>query len=262
MTEISNKTVFYEREMRFACKNDLQVNTTLDEAKAIIRDAIATEKPFAVSNSGDGEAMVLQSLQGLYSQENLRSRKKFHSFFTKIWHLDPNPTIAIWEMCGPIIRGLIKSDMLALYPGIPESFVYFRPDYPNFKRCSYAQKFVDPNTLDEYLQGKDVRIFSRYGERLKVRVQSRTDSSVAVTTIPFNTPLKKIPEFYANIQDFPEPVVLWGGGGGTKDLGAYLRDKFGKTCIDLGSVIDAWAGELSRKAYFPGEPQGHLTIKD
>jgi len=64
-----------------------------------------------------------------------------------------------------------------------------------------------------------------------------------------------------DIEDFDESLVLWGCGAGLKNLGVVLRDKFGKTCLDIGSVLDAWVGKRSRTQYRDGKLWETLVIE-
>ncbi len=58
-----------------------------------------------------------------------------------------------------------------------------------------------------------------------------------------------------------EPVVLLGTGGTGKLLGIYLRDRCGKVVIDMGAVLDAWCGKITRGHHGPGKAYAHCVVK-
>jgi len=237
----------------------LKIKTDEKTAISIILDAIKTQKPFAYTHYGDGEALVLQTLQNCPPDDS--SMEGFYEKCKRYWGLDEDTALAVAQISVPIIESLVKSDMLgvAFKYGIPKNLLKFRSEVPV---CHWLtlNNLSDPTKLDAFFQGKDVRLITSYGDKLRVSVQQRTKSNVAVTTIPFQMSLAEAQQALHQIPDFPEPLVLWGCGGGLKNAGVFLRDKFGKTCLDVGSVLDAWAGVRCRPQYKEGGIWSHLVI--
>jgi len=237
----------------------LKTNTEQKEAVSIILDVVKNQKPFAYTHYGDGEALVLQTLQNRPPDDPYM--EGFYKKCQKVWGVDKNIMLAMAQLSVPMIESLVKSDMLGVVfkYGIPENIIRSRSNVP---LCDWMaiNCLLDPLKLDAFFQGQDVRLITSYGDELRESIQQRTKSKVAVTTIPFELSLKKAQQTLYQIPEFPEPLVLWGCGGGLKNLGVHLRDEFGKTCIDIGSVMDAWSGHRTRPK-FRNHLWSHLVIE-
>ena len=258
--------------MNCSIPDNLKPNKSDEEAKDIILDAIATEKPFAFTKYGDGESMVLQTLMGRPPEykapepgvwtpsERFKALIPFYRKIITFWGTDTaNHMMAVLRISDPILDSLIHSDLIGVHNGIPEYFMASKLDY---KGCSQRilATLAHPDKLDDFFQGKNVRLISNQGPRLKDNIQKRTKSKVALTQVPFYSTVAQVRHNLELMEDFPEPLVLWGGGAGAKQTGIYLRDKFGKTCLDMGSMLDAWAGERSRRFYHPKAPWSFMVI--
>jgi len=53
----------------------------------------------------------------------------------------------------------------------------------------------------------------------------------------------------SHFKDIKNHVILFGLGGAAKDLCNELKNDWGKCVIDMGSVLDAWGGVISRPSY-------------
>ena len=49
-----------------------------------------------------------------------------------------------------------------------------------------------------------------------------------------------------NLHKIKEKIILIGSGGVGKTIGKTLKEKYGKIVIDVGSLLDAWAGVYTR----------------
>jgi hypothetical protein len=252
--------------------DNLKPNITELEAIALILDAIATEKPFAFTKYGDGESIVLQTLMGRPPEykapepgtrtpsENFKALIPFYKRIILSWGADTTDhMMAVLRISDPIIDSLIHSDLVGVHNGIPEFFMASKTSY---KGCSQGilAALAHPDKLDAFFQGKDVRLITSQGFHLRDNIQKRTKSKVTLTQIPFYSTITEVRQYLDTMEDFPEPLVLWGGGAGAKQIGIYLRDKFGKTCLDMGSMLDAWAGDITRQDYQPNAELSFLVI--
>lgn len=252
--------------------DNLKPNMSKAAALDMVLEAIATEKPFAFTKYGDGESILLQTLLGRPPEyqatepgvrtpkENFEALRRYYRRIIVHWGVDTlDHMMAVHRICDPILDSLIHSDLLGLHHGIPD---FFRTS--DYKGCSerIIGCLAHPDKLDDFFQGKSIRLFSNHGSKLLGNVRRRTRSKVTLTTIHRDWTLKEVQTNLELIKDFPEPIVLWGGGAGAKQTGIYLRDKFGKTCIDMGSILDAWAGQSSRQFYKQSGTWQSLVIPD
>jgi hypothetical protein len=47
-------------------------------------------------------------------------------------------------------------------------------------------------------------------------------------------------------KNIKEHVILYGLGYGAKYIPSYLSTNYGKCVIDMGAVLDGWAGKITR----------------
>jgi len=232
--------------MNCVISNSITANISFKDAGEIVMEAIASSTPFAYTRFGDGEAALLQTLLGIppnivqnpknTPQDNFNNLSRYYDRVIRVWGANTqNYMLAVYRICGPILEGLINSDLIGLHPkGIPNFYMLTKP---NYKGCPphILTYLTAPDKLGAFFQGKDVRLFSNHGNKLCANIQKQTKSKIALTTIPMNYTINDVQKTLDSISDFPEQLVLWGGGAGAKQLGVHLRDKFGKTCSTSSS---------------------------
>ncbi len=112
----------------------------------------------------------------------------------------------------------------------------------NFKELIGDQRFtMITNRTNELMNNKKFKTI--FGEH------------VDFITIDHKHGIKEAKAFFqkeavkAQFKDIKNHVVVFGMGGAAKSLCNVLKDDWGKCALDMGSVIDAWAGIISRPSY-------------
>lgn len=122
------------------------------------------------------------------------------------------------------------------------------------------EEFGKPENFKEILQGKSLNIISPNTEILKDKNLSKLfDAEVTFTHHPYNINLRNRDEFIDGFKNIKSDVVLVGCGI-QKDYVSYLRYNHNKVAIDVGALLDAWAGIISRPWFTKGGKQEYLVL--
>ena len=121
-------------------------------------------------------------------------------------------------------------------------------------------EFGKPDNFKEILQGKSLNIISPNAEILKTKnLDKLFEAEVTFTHHPYNINLRNRDEFIDSFKNIKSDVVLVGCGI-QKDYVSYLRYNYGKVAIDVGALLDAWAGIISRPWFTKGGKQEYLVL--
>jgi len=166
-------------------------------------------------------------------------------------------------MRGVILEGLQFSDILAVV--IKKATRILESDAPkDYVACDgkiLKQKGMgDVQSFKKFIQGTPFHVISAHGESLLTNLKKHVHPNITLTTIPFGVGVEEFQKIISEIE-IEEPLVIWGCGGAGKNLGTHLRDRLGKTCIDMGAVLDAWAGLPLRRYFRPSGRYHHCLIK-
>jgi len=147
----------------------------------------------------------------------------------------------------------------------------------NFSRLTSAyihleESLANPYKFKEILNGKPIHIFTSNENELKnvTKLHEILETEISYTNI---TPVKRDWKTHSfafhdflneRSKEIKEQIVLYGLGYGAKHLPGYLSTKYGKTVIDVGANLDAWAGKITRphmkeKSYMLTAPKENLT---
>lgn len=251
----------------------LEVNTSIQSAIDLIKEKIKSNQPFSFSRFGDGEIHAF----------NRDFQPEFEKRGCDEWgYTYPNDVNLYYNDCTSVIVNSIKySDMIGLMDknnDICKSMQY-RVNNWSFKSESLQNKGIDITNMlitdhmlprsEEFgkienfkniLQGKSLNIISPNTEKLKEKNLSKLlEAEVTFTHQPNSINLRNRNEFIDNFKNIKSDVVLVGCGL-QKDYVVYLRHNHGKIAIDVGALLDAWAGLLTRPWFSKGNKQDYLVL--
>lgn len=119
-------------------------------------------------------------------------------------------------------------------------------------RVVKGRELGDPRKIGKLFHGNPIHIISPHSSLFQARGLDKiigVPITYTLLAVPFS--LRLIKDSYKKMEEeVKAPIILWGGGGGRKDLGIYFRDTCQKICIDMGSTLSCWAGSIPS---FPGE---------
>jgi len=220
----------------------VRATTPIAYALKRVRDAIKNEEPFVFTRIGDGESYLIRS--HLFGEEMPKKREK--QMFVD-WQLPTDLKKALSEITAPIFKGMEFSNLVGLGSSPTVNIpAYLVPKNVSVCAAGLSQRIGDPNQLNDLLHGKGVAVITNHGDTLEKNLRPFV-KNLNVIHLDHNLGVAEYQDRINNLQ-FEEPVVMWGYGY-AKDIGILLRDRLGKTCLDMGSVLDAWRGLATRGCY-------------
>jgi len=251
----------------------LQPTITVTQSINIIKDKIKSNEPFALSRYGDGEINILnRSTPPKYQKRgcNIWGYKypsEVNYFFNDastvilnaIRHSDG---IGLMDRNNQIAKNItykehiwsIKTEFLESAGIDTNNLIIFDHQLPRMK------EFGKPENFKEILQGKSLNIISPNTEILKKKNLGKLfDTDVTFTHHPHNINFRNRNEFIEGFKDIKSDVVLVGCGI-QKDYVSYLRYNHNKVAIDVGALLDAWSGIISRPWFNEGSIQNYLVL--
>lgn len=251
----------------------LQPTISVTQTVDLIKQKIKSNEPFSFSRFGDGEIHAL----------NRNFEPQFEFRGCSEWgYKYPQQIQQYYDDCTDVILNSIKhSDVIGLMDRnnqIAKSMVYKEDVW------SIKSEFLDSNGIDtsklivadhmlprskefgkienfkEILQSRSLNIISPNTEKLKNKNLGRLlDAEVTFTHQPNSINLRNRNEFIEGFKNIKSDVVLVGCGL-QKDYVVYLRHNYGKIAIDVGALLDAWAGIISRPWFTKGGKQEYLVL--
>lgn len=235
----------------------LEVNQPIEKTISLIKERIEANTPFALSRYGDGEIYFL----------NRNSPIEHQIKNCKLWGYNhPLELNTFYNHSSEIIlNGLKNSDVIGIMDktndiakninykeekwSIKKSFLKDNGvDTSNLIVCDHmlpSEEFGKPENFKDILQGKSLNIISPNTDILKTKNLSKLfDADVTYTNHPYNINLRNRNEFIDNFKNIKSDVILVGCGI-QKDYVSYLRYNHNKIAIDVGALLDAWAGIIS-----------------
>lgn len=251
----------------------LEVNISVEKSIDLIKDKIKSNTPFCFSRFGDGEIHAFN--RDFQPQFERRGCVEWGYKYPSQINTYYDDTTAV------ILNSLKHSDMIGL---MDKSNHLFREKKLNQKNWSFTKKSLEEKNINtsnflitdhmlprnekfgkiqnfkEILQGKSLNIISPNTEKLKNKNLGKLlDSDVTFTHHPNSINLRNRYSFIENFKNIKSDVVLVGCGL-QKDYVSYLRYNHGKIAIDVGALLDAWAGIYSREWFRPGGKQNYLVL--
>jgi hypothetical protein len=203
-----------------------------------------------------------------------------YDFYTKTCNLsegyDVNPIVdrigndIILALQGSSHIGISNIEDMVFNASIDDFYLYkhsYMPHIQLFVDCGVDFKkitdvnvyrnstFLNPFLFKDVLNGKSVHIITSNENELKniIKLNEILNTKISYTNLtPVHGDLSTYSfmnheYLYDKCSEITEPIVLFGLGAGAKHIPSYLMKSFNKTVIDLGSVLDLWAGKKNRE---------------
>ncbi len=263
-------------------------NVTDAELFVAIQNSVANSTPLSYIRMGDGEIQLIKKIMHCKSPGELSIRahalKHIMLRYNEVYTED-NPVMLKWrqaiidslkssDYCGMFttqevteimalgwLRDANKEATLGRYVPNRELFDYYDIDVNKLKICSVMfNKSEQLGVIENFKQligDRRITIITNQTENLKSNHKFKTylGNQVDFITVkhehgnPNSKALNQKDWVRSHFKDIQNHVVLFGMGGAAKDLCNELKNDWGKCAIDMGSVLDAWAGIISRPSY-------------
>lgn len=172
--------------------------------------------------------------------------------------LQQSSHIGIYDQTSMVLNSTIDDFYLYKHSYVPhiQLFVDCGVDFKKLTDVNVNRNKIleNPFEFKKILNGKPIHIFTSNEEELKniTKLHEILETSITYTNI---SPTKRdwTTHSFAHhdyikekSKDIKEHIVLYGLGYGAKHIPGYLHNTYGKAVIDIGSVLDVWAGRLTR----------------
>ena len=250
----------------------LHPTISITETVDLIKDKIKTNTPFALSRFGDGEIKMLNrnassSLQqrscGNWGYQYPTQVNQLYDDATAVLlnALRYSDVIGLMDSTNTISKKInYKEHTWSIDSEILTSNDIEIPKIITDHMLPRSEEFGKPENFRDILQGKSLHIISPNTEILKSKeLGELLDSEVTYTQHPKNINFRNRNEFIDGFRNINSDVVLVGCGL-QKDYVVYLRHNHGKIAIDVGAMLDAWAGIISRPWFSKNGEQNYLVL--
>lgn len=267
----------------------VKANISDEEIINIINESIKNGTSISVSRCGDGEMHILKnendfvtdsdkvihhvsmisilSRNAIFKCTQCKDYKGVHTWCKCYLH---NKAAIDWilHMRHIIIDTIKKSDYIGLncpkvdqrWYGISESVLRRHGIDVNTLKITTSDwpkhpLIGDPNEFKKILDGRPIHIITSRVRNLKrVQFESYIGSPITYTMLndeegTTNMSYYQRKELIDSLSNIKEDIIILGGGAYIKDIIPILKNDYGKICLDMGSVLDIWAGILSRKTF-------------
>jgi len=262
--------------------NYIEVNMTDEKFCNLLKKSIENKTPLSMARFGDGELAPLRR-----SHSNVPG-PTWRAGFRKVWGYDES-TYKIGEnlVVEILNRALKNSDVIGLMNpkneiakalgqtqyGSQWGLLKSRMEKVNRTKkllvCDHqvprGKSLGDLNNFKNILNGNDLHIISPRTERLKKNnINKILECKVSYTQAGMERakPMRlkhSRHKLFEKIDDIEENIVLVALSLMGKDIPQYLSAR-GKICLDVGVVVDAWAGMIMREWFRLGGLQRHCFI--
>lgn len=254
------------------------VERTVNNAQAveIIKSYINSSKPMFLIRLGDGELNMLKPdkkqnklflnklLQRMGTWPNSQAeRQKYLNIYLKMM---------VEAIKSADIVGISCEYISSTRPGVSASVdnwsitekdievhgIFLKDKHVCDHRLHLSDEFGNVNNLKKILNGRSIHIIGHYVDYLQEnKLHEVLDCPITYTVSPamYYVNRKAVED---NLPKIKEQIVLIGSGGVGKTIGKTLKEKYGKTVIDVGSLLDAWAGVYTRPWFGKLNPDGSL----
>ena len=248
----------------------LKLNMTDDQFIDRLKKSIEHDHPFSFSRFGDGEIFFINDnvpqkvidryLRSIYGYDDIdKAKSDVLSVINKA--LAESDVIGIMNKDNPISRKIsysekawsIRSDYVSRMRGEKELLV---ADH----MITRSRDLGDVHNFRNIIQGRGVCIISPHVDLHKQRdVQGLLGVDMSFVKTPMGISMKDRDELFLIFDKIQEPIVLYGCTLMGKDFSVHLKDR-GKIALDFGATLDAWAGLMTKRWFFPGKSQNHCVI--
>jgi len=253
-----------------------------------IRNSINNRTPLSYIRMGDGEFQIAKKPQHCNSieEKDLRSFQLKHIFarygeeyiedskFHNKWRADIVEAIKKSDYCGVFtvqeVDEMIKTgwradcdyeDTVRMYVPNLSVLEYYGVDLSKLKLCSpMFNRSEELGIVDNFKKLIGDQRFTIITNRTKELMSNKKfktlfGEQVDFITVTHEHGVKESKALYQRtavsdqFKNIKGHVVLFAIGGAAKSLCNVLKNDWGKCALDMGSVIDAWAGIISRPSY-------------
>lgn len=175
-----------------------------------------------------------------------------------IFSLQYSSHVGIYDQSDMVLGSTIDDFYLHKHSYVPhiQLFTDCGVDFKKLTDVNTYRKKALAN-LDEFkkiLDGKPIHIFTSNEEELKniTKLHKMLETSITYTNL---TPIKgdwrthsfaHLDFLKDKCKSINEQIILFGLGAGSKQIPSHLSTMYGKTVIDIGSILDAWANKKTR----------------
>ena len=263
----------------------LKINVSNEYIINKIHESIKNKTPFSCTRIGDGEIHILMKEKHINNQYELRQHQVIIRSILKRHNVKSNHLSFLNNFRNQLISSIKNSQ----YLGIPniENFNdqwkliyhlkikvlnYYDIDVDKLKICdatiNRSPEIGDISNFKNLINNNPIHIITSRENELKNISKIHNILNVPITYTSLNHAEGSNTErsfFQRNvllkkIRNIKEHIILYGLGGGAKNICNVLRSDYGKCAIDMGSVLDAWSGIISRPKY--NNEYSHCMIGD
>lgn len=236
---------------------------TLCNADLLIDSVAYIEEPYNVLNFYSNKyhkSLISDFYANRWSVNKLSDKIKIIKTIGEdlLFSLQYSSHIGIYDQADMVINTTIDDFYLYKHSYVPhiQLFVDCGVDFKKLTDVNtYRNEILaNPYEFKKILNGKPIHIFTSNEEDLKniTKLHEILETSITYTNLtPVNSDWTTHSFAHLNFlkdkcKTINEQVILFGLGAGAKQIPAYLSTLYGKTVIDFGSVLDAWAGKNTR----------------
>lgn len=245
-------------------ENYIKHTLTNKQAVSIIKEHIDSNKPMFLIRLGDGELNMLKPdkkqnkqfisklLQRMGTWPDSQSEKKKY--------LDIYINMMVEAIKSADIVGIGTEYITSERHGISASVdnwnitnsdiqehgIFLENKHICDHRLHLSDDFGNVNNLKKILNGRPIHIIGHYVDYLQEnKLHELLECPISYTVSP-EMYYKNRKSVEGNLPNIKEQIILIGSGGVGKTVGKILKEKYGKIVIDVGSLLDAWAGVYTR----------------
>lgn len=219
-----------------------------------IQTAITANIPFSFTRLGDGEIHILNGDEPESLKQTICNK----------WNAVNYNLIK--PMFIDIINNSLCSDMIGLMNPNNEvckhlkynekkwaiPVTYINKINTNYVICDHqlprSKLFGDIHNFKNIIQGNCIHIISPNIDKL---IENNISQLLQVE-VTYTKSTNNRDELLNSIKNIKPNIILYGCSLTGKDLACILKNQYGKIALDVGSLLDAWAGIPSRKWFTNG----------
>lgn len=258
----------------------LERNLSNVKTAELVHDAIRHRNPFLLTRYGDGELNFLKFPQnqiqhwlnlGLRRQGVLSKNKRENDRHIRIFTEMLVQTFNMSDVVGisskylnPVYKANDGTQNILKWNISVEELVANNINIQNKHICDHrihlSKEIGMTENFKDLICGRDIHIIGYY---IKYLIENKLDNRLGVK-ISYTQSQK---HFYKNrkriinsLSSIKEDIVLLGIGGIGMNVGCELKQKYGKIVIDVGSLLDAWAGVYTRPWFKPNGENRYVVF--
>jgi len=248
----------------------LKLNMTDDQFIDRLKESIELNHPFSFTRFGDGE---------IYYINNNMPANVVDRYIRTIYGYD-DVEEGRSDILNVINKALGETDVIGLMG--PNNSISRKIHYSK-RLWSINSKYVDflregrellvadnmvvrskqlgnIHNFRDIIMGRGVAIISPHVRlHKKNNIQRLLGVNMSFIETPMGMTLKDRTRILLEFDKIKEPISIYGCANMGKDFAVHLKDR-GKIALDFGATLDAWAGLMTKRWFFPGKSQNYCVI--